>query len=185
MDGVQNRIEAPPMLRNQNEAGMTLFFCFSLLSHCTTNRLVNRNCPIKPKAIHICSLVMCSIHVFDDGKTIAMDQPCNSREIKNSIQESANRAIMRSSVNSRTMIHRNGHDPSAISKNQCRQKTMHMVEVWNPQKRFAEEHFNATSGIRSLVFQDSTSNRICNSRTEQSPCRILATISKPGHHLQA
>lgn len=62
---------------------------------------------------------------------------------------------------------------------------MHMIESRHAEKRLTVEDFDSTSRIRRLISQNSTANTIGNSRTEQSPPRIFASLPESSYHHQA
>ncbi len=83
------------------------------------------------------------------------------------------------------MIDRHRKHSTTTANNQGRHEPMHMIESGHAEKCLTVEDFDSTSRIRRLISQNSTANAIRNSRTEQSPPRIFASLPESSHHHQA
>jgi hypothetical protein len=83
------------------------------------------------------------------------------------------------------MIYRHRKHLTTTANNQGRHEPMHMIESGHAEKCLTVKDFDSTSRIRRLISQNSTANTIRNSRTEQSPPRIFASLPEASHHHQA
>jgi hypothetical protein len=115
--------------------------------------------------------------------TSTVNQPGNASQVQQPIEEPPERIIMRSPVQTRTMVYGHRLHFTTCTHNQCRQETMHVIEPRQLQKHATVEHLDAATGVRSSIRQNSPPHCVGDSRREQSPPRVLTTRAMTGNHL--